>query len=361
MINFCIFAVKLRLYQEMNKPKIDLLFSGVLFSILGLLVWFILANYVGAPKNIMKIFSSPWAGLFIITFSNILGKLIISISIWLNTQYIQNIGKKKKKAVLMHMIIILILLAVNYAILVIAKLLSDTPQPFTFPHGGIHILIMVWFIEVVILGLLLTNRAMGQMLHYQQQAYRMQKENAIARYAVLQNQLNPHFLFNSLNALVVEIECNPQRAVTFTHQLSDVYRYVLQVQKRNLVTLEDELKFTSAYLYLHEVRLGNCIHCDIDISNEQKEYQLPPLTFQILLENIIKHNSISSSQPMEIMIAVVDEWLVVSNTLCPRVSTESTGLGLKNLSNRCQMILEKDIQIVCTKNLFTVKIPLLYE
>lgn len=75
----------------------------------------------------------------------------------------------------MHMIIILILLAVNYAILVIAKLLSDTPQPFTFPHGGIHILIMVWFIEVVILGLLLTNRAMGQMLHYQQQAYRMQK------------------------------------------------------------------------------------------------------------------------------------------------------------------------------------------
>ena len=64
MINICIFAVKLRLYQEMNKPKIDLLFSGVLFSILGLLVWFILANYVGAPKNIMKIFSSPWAGLF---------------------------------------------------------------------------------------------------------------------------------------------------------------------------------------------------------------------------------------------------------------------------------------------------------
>ena len=259
------------------------------------------------------------------------------------------------------MIIILILLAVNYAILVIAKLLSDTPQPFTFPHGGIHVLIVAWFVEIVILGLLLTNRAMGQMLHYQQLAYRIQKENAIARYAVLQNQLNPHFLFNSFNTLVVEIECNPQRAVTFTHQLSDLYRYVLQVQKRNFVALEDELKFVSAYLYLHEVRLGNCIHCEIDISNEQKEYQLPPLTFQILLENIIKHNSISSSQPMEIMIAVADEWLAVSNTLCPRVSTESTGLGLKNLSNRCQMLLGHDIQIVRTKNLFTVKIPLLYE
>lgn len=337
------------------------MFPEVLFSILGLLAWFILANYAGAPENIMKIFSSPWAGLFIVTFSNILGKLIIRISIWLSTQYVQNIGKKKKETVLIYMIIILILLAVNYAILVIAKLLSDTPQPFTFPHGGIHVLIVAWFVEIVILGLLLTNRAMGQMLHYQQLAYRIQKENAIARYAVLQNQLNPHFLFNSFNTLVVEIECNPQRAVTFTHQLSDLYRYVLQVQKRNFVALEDELKFVSAYLYLHEVRLGNCIHCEIDISNEQKEYQLPPLTFQILLENIIKHNSISSSQPMEIMIAVADEWLAVSNTLCPRVSTESTGLGLKNLSNRCQMLLGHDIQIVRTKNLFTVKIPLLYE
>lgn len=345
----------------MDKQKKDLLFPEVLFSILGLLAWFVLANYAGAPENIMKIFSSPWAGLFIVTFSNILGKLIIRISIWLSTQYVQNIGKKKKETVLIYMIIILILLAVNYAILVIAKLLSDTPQPFTFPHGGIHVLIVAWFVEIVILGLLLTNRAMGQMLHYQQLAYRIQKENAIARYAVLQNQLNPHFLFNSFNTLVVEIECNPQRAVTFTHQLSDLYRYVLQVQKRNFVALEDELKFVSAYLYLHEVRLGNCIHCEIDISNEQKEYQLPPLTFQILLENIIKHNSISSSQPMEIMIAVADEWLAVSNTLCPRVSTESTGLGLKNLSNRCQMLLGHDIQIVRTKNLFTVKIPLLYE
>ena len=345
----------------MDKQKKDLLFPEVLFSILGLLAWFILANYAGAPENIMKIFSSPWAGLFIVTFSNILGKLIIRISIWLSTQYVQNIGKKKKETVLIYMIIILILLAVNYAILVIAKLLSDTPQPFTFPHGGIHVLIVAWFVEIVILGLLLTNRAMGQMLHYQQLAYRIQKENAIARYAVLQNQLNPHFLFNSFNTLVVEIECNPQRAVTFTHQLSDLYRYVLQVQKRNFVALEDELKFVSAYLYLHEVRLGNCIHCEIDISNEQKEYQLPPLTFQILLENIIKHNSISSSQPMEIMIAVADEWLAVSNTLCPRVSTESTGLGLKNLSNRCQMLRGHDIQIVRTKNLFTVKIPLLYE
>ena len=244
----------------MDKQKKDLLFPEVLFSILGLLAWFILANYAGAPENIMKIFSSPWAGLFIVTFSNILGKLIIRISIWLSTQYVQNIGKKKKETVLIYMIIILILLAVNYAILVIAKLLSDTPQPFTFPHGGIHVLIVAWFVEIVILGLLLTNRAMGQMLHYQQLAYRIQKENAIARYAVLQNQLNPHFLFNSFNTLVVEIECNPQRAVTFTHQLSDLYRYVLQVQKRNFVALEDELKFVSAYLYLHEVRLGNGGH-----------------------------------------------------------------------------------------------------
>lgn len=346
--------------QEMDNQRMNLLFPGMLFSALGVLVWLLLANYMEMDKDIMEILHSPWVGLFMVVLFNMVGVLTVRISTWLNTQYILN-APKRWKVILMYTIVMVMFLPINYGFLVVAKLLSGTPQPFIFPNGGIRILIVVWFVEMIVLGLLLANRAMVQMFRFQQQATRMQEENMVARYAALQNQLNPHFLFNSFNTLVAEIEYNPQRAALFTRRLSDVYRYVLQGQKHKLVTLEEELAFASAYLYLHEVRLGGCIHCDMDISKEQREYCLPPLTLQLLLENVIKHNTISPTHPMRITFTVTDERLVVSNTLCPRTSTESTGIGLDNLSNRCRMTLGYDIQVIRTKNCFTVKIPLLYE
>ena len=344
----------------MDNQKTNLLFPGALFSALGMLVWLLLANYTETDKNIMDTLCSPWAGLFMVLLFNIVGFLTIRICAWLNTQYILNASKKWKIS-LMYMVIMVIFLLINYGFLVAAKLLAGTPQPFIFPNGGIRILIVAWFVEMVILGLLLANRAMAQMFRFQQRAAKMQEENMAARYAALQDQLNPHFLFNSFNTLVAEIEYNPQRAALFTRCLSNVYRYVLQMQKQKLVTLEEELTFASAYLYLHEVRLGNCIHCDMNISKEQWEYRLPPLTLQLLLENVIKHNFISLTRPIHIKLTVTDEWLVVSNTLCQKTSTESTGVGLTNLSNRCRMAIGHDIRVIRTESCFTVKIPLLYE
>lgn len=344
----------------MDNQRLNLLFPGTLFSALGILVWLLLANYMEMNENIMETLRSPWVGLFMTVLFNLVGFLTVRISTWLNTQYILN-APKRWKVIFIYTVVMVMFLPINYGSLVVAKLLSGTPQPFVFPNGGIRILIVVWFVEMIVLGLLLANRAMAQMFRFQQRVTRMQEESMAARYAALQNQLNPHFLFNSFNTLVAEIDYNPQRAALFTRRLSDVYRYVLQVQKHKLVTLGEELTFASAYLYLHEVRLGDCIHCDMDISKEQREYRLPPLTLQLLLENAIKHNSISPTRPMRITFTITDEWLVVSNTLCPRTGTESTGVGLANLSNRCRMTLGYDIQVVRTENCFTVKIPLLYE
>ena len=150
------------------------------------------------------------------------------------------------------------------------------------------------------LGLLLANRSIRNALKLQQQAAALQKENNTARYTALQNQLNPHFLFNSLNTLISEIRYNPANAELFTQHLSDVYRYTLQCQNQRLTTLREELDFLNSYVFLHRVRLGDCIYIDNRIPESCLEYQLPPLTIQLLAENVIKHNVIHMGKPMTI-------------------------------------------------------------
>lgn len=344
----------------MNSSAKNMLSPGLLFTGLGIFAWLLLANYTETERTILRTLRSPWAGLFMAVLFNALGFLTIRISAWLNTRYELN-ARRKWRVALAYAGGMAVFLLIDYGFLVSAKLLSGTSQPFIFPNGGVRILIVVWLVELVVLGMLLTNRAMARTLHLQQRAAELQKENNEARYAALQSQLNPHFLFNSFNTLVAEIEYDPKRAVLFTRKLSDVYRYVLQAQRQPLVTLREELTFASAYLYLHSVRLGDCIRCRMDIPAEEQELRLPPLTLQLLIENILKHNVISTAHPMQITMAVAEGCLTVSNTLRPKPCETSTGIGLENLSTRCRMVAGCSIEVIRTPDFFTVKIPLLYE
>lgn len=202
---------------------------------------------------------------------------------------------------------------------------------------------------------------MSQALKLKQQAAELRRENDTAHYRALQQQLNPHFLFNSLNTLIAEIEYDPARAVSFTKCLSEVYRYVLQVQERTLVTLEEELHFADAYMYLHRVRLGDCLSCRTEIDTGMRECLLPPLTLQLLIENVIKHNAVTPSHPLEIEIKAAGGWLAVSNPVRRKMGAESEGVGLANLSNRCRIMLGREISVSDTGYSFTVKIPLIHE
>ena len=161
--------------------------------------------------------------------------------------------------------------------------------------------------------------------------------------------------------MIAEIEYNPGNAVRFTKHLSSVYRYVLQCQDKTLVTLAEELEFLQSYLFLHEVRLGDCISYNCCIPSGYTGCMLSPLTLQLLAENVINHNSITLSKPMKIEICLEEEYLVVSNPIQPKKSHESPGVGLKNLSNRCLLMLGKEIIIQREEKVFTVKVPLLYE
>ena len=187
--------------------------------------WLIILSY---PR--CQIYSILKELLSFYLLSNILGySTLLRLSSWLNNQYALNL-RKRWKIITIYIAVTLLFFLLNYSLLIIGKLLVGSYNIFIFPNGGWRILILVWLVELVIVGLLLSNRSIQNTLKLQQEAAELQKENNTARYAALQNQLNPHFLFNSLNTLIAEIEYNPSNTVRFTKHLSSVYRYVLQVR-----------------------------------------------------------------------------------------------------------------------------------
>ncbi len=338
--------------------KWNAILYGLLFSGLGAFSYLLLVNYTELSAHVADVLYSKGAFVFFVAAFNVLGYSTLRISSWMNDQYALNI-RKRWKIVVIYAIVMLLLLLLNYSLLVVAKMLVGMDDPLIFPNGGWRILLVVWLVELVILGLLLANRSIQNTLKLQQEAAALQKENNTARYTALQNQLNPHFLFNSLNTLIAEIEYNPDNAVRFTKNLSSVYRYVLQSQDKTLVSLGEELEFLDSYLFLHKVRLGDCISCVCDIPADLTEAMLPPLTLQLLVENVIKHNTITSARPMKIDIFVQEDRLVVANLVQPCKSRESSGIGLKNLSNRCKLMLGEEIRALHEKEMFIVKVPLL--
>ncbi len=330
-----------------------------LFTGLGVFSYLLLSD-INLSAEVSETLSSAGTLAFIIIAFNILGFTTIRSGIWISRQYPVYIRQRWKIAWI-YGTVALALLLLNYGLIVTAKLLAGAAHPFTFPNGGLRILIVVWLAELVILGLLLANQSMQNTMKLQQESAGLKAENDAARYAALQNQLNPHFLFNSLNTLIAEIEYDPKNAVVFTAKLSNVYRYVLQQQNKPLVTLREELEFAAAYLFLHQVRLDGDIRWQAHIPDNYMESMLPPLTLQLLVENIIKHNTINKHYPMEIRISVNEGMLVVGNPVQPKLGVASSGVGLENLSKRCKLMLHRDIQTENSGGVFTIKIPLLYE
>lgn len=344
----------------MTDSQKNRLLRTVLFSGLGIFACLLLGNYTNLPSEAVVRLGAWWVYLFFIAVFNLLGEVVVRMSIWLNNQYLLG-GRRRLRLVLSYTITMLLMFGINYALLVSAKLLVGAASPFTFPNGGVRILILVWLVELVVLGLLSANYSMRETLRLQHLSAALQEETDAARYTALQQQLDPHFLFNNLNALIAEIEYDPVQAVIFTRNLSDVYRYVLQSQHKRLVTLADELHFAAAYLFLHRVRLGDCIRFETHIAEKYMEAQLPPLTLQLLLENVVKHNVVSTTYPMLISLSVADDVLSVANTFHPRHGESSTGVGLRNLHNRCLIAIGRGIEIQRSETRFIVKIPLCNE
>jgi sensor histidine kinase YesM len=185
------------------------------------------------------------------------------------------------------------------------------------------------------------------------------KESALARYEALKNQINPHFLFNSLNALTNLVYEDQDKAANFIKQLSEVYRYVLDSREKELVPIADELHFVDSYLYLQQIRFGENLHVKINLSLTKG--LIAPLALQLLLENAIKHNIVSVDDPLHISVFEEDGFICVENNLQKKSQPleSSTGLGLDNIRSRYRFLTDKEVVIVETEEKFLVKIPLI--
>ncbi|QCR24133.1 sensor histidine kinase [Pontibacter sp. SGAir0037] len=191
-------------------------------------------------------------------------------------------------------------------------------------------------------------------------AERLEKENIASQYESLKAQVNPHFLFNSLNVLTSLVETDQKQAVRFIRKLSEVYRYVLDSRQKEIVPLLEELHFLESYIYLQKIRHGEALQVQNDIPLDAS-LMVVPLALQMLIENAIKHNMALEEEPLQVHLYIENDYLVVQNNLQERrIREESTGMGLPNIESRYSYLTNNKVQIIATSQEFTVKLPLLY-
>lgn len=192
------------------------------------------------------------------------------------------------------------------------------------------------------------------------EAEQLRSSRLATQYQSLKDQLNPHFLFNSLNALSNLVYEDADKSASFIQKLSKIYRYVLDVQQEELVGLDRELEFAKNYLDLQKIRFEENLSFSIAVPNCEDCF-LPPLSLQLLLENAIKHNIASQDHPLFIQILQKENELLVSNTFQPKSSQNepSTGVGLENIRLRYKILSKKRPEIIQTENEFLVRLPLL--
>lgn len=193
-----------------------------------------------------------------------------------------------------------------------------------------------------------------------QETEQVKSEALALKYKVLQDQINPHFLFNSLNVLGSLIDIDISKAKEFTHELSHFYRDVLQFKDRDIISLKEEVDFVKKYVYLQQIRFGEALDVEI-FANENIGGKVIPLSLQALVENAIKHNEISKANPLKIVIAITDNHeLIVENNIQPKnILSESSKTGLKNLAGRYEFLTGKKMIVTKNNHYFRVSLPLI--
>jgi len=190
---------------------------------------------------------------------------------------------------------------------------------------------------------------------------KMERARVEAELEALKNQIDPHFIFNSLNTLSHLIENDSAKAKQFNDNLADVYRYILLNKERNLVLLKEELEFLDNYYSLITIRFGNALNVQIDLDGTLRDqYLVPPISLQTLLENVMKHNEFSEARPLTVRVSMTNDSIRFSNEIRPKRSRKPTSrVGLKNLNERYKLVTEKEIAVNQTDGHFTVTLPVL--
>ncbi len=219
-----------------------------------------------------------------------------------------------------------------------------------------------WFLILVALSLLAWIYAYFRQREANlKRVAQLQQQRMIYEYDHLRNQINPHFLFNSLNTLTTLIEEEPKKAVKYSEHLSDLYRNILTYHSEDLVIVSEELNILKDYIHIQQSRFGPALQVEIDIDESTaQEKKIVPLALQLLLENAMKHNVVSKKTPLHIRIFAKDNYLVITNNIQPKLSKEKgVGLGLKTIRKRYAIATDRPVSFKVEDNLYVVRIPLL--
>ena len=214
--------------------------------------------------------------------------------------------------------------------------------------------------SLLILSMLITNSILffvnwKKSVVFQEQ---LKREQLDLQYETLKSQVNPHFLFNSLNSVTSLIKKDPDKAILFVKKLSDVYRYVLEQKDNEIVTIESELKFLNSYIFLQKIRFGENLLINVDVAERNRN--IIPLSLQMLMENVIKHNVISKEFPLTIDIFTKDEnYLVMRNSLKKKPALSTGNIGIENIKSRFQFFTNRPLLINESETHFTVEIPII--
>ncbi|HVD98137.1 MAG TPA: histidine kinase [Cytophagaceae bacterium] len=263
-----------------------------------------------------------------------------------------------KRSVLQFMFIVLFTAFFSILVAIVVKMIFNNTTHFSWTDYVAHFKSM--FILVVCTSVIFeVLYSFKRWDHAHREAELLRGENAIAQLETLKTQVNPHFLFNSLNTLSASISENPALAETFVEKLSDFYRYVLDTQHKNMVSLATELQFVKAYVFLQNIRFGQALEVVMEERSSTEEVFIPPLVLQMLLENAIKHNSLSQTRPLIVKLTIKEDEVVVQNKIYKKITPEpSTGLGLQNIRKRVEFLSGKTVKVQHTEEEFIVIIPL---
>jgi len=273
--------------------------------------------------------------------------------------YFDWISKPLRKIAVLILSVIFYTVPVSVLLLVgWYKVFSKEPVNWNIVNqSALIILIAVIFITHVYETIFLVKESENEMIRNEQ----LERARAEAELEALKNQIDPHFIFNSLNTLSYLIDNNPVKAKQFNDNLADVYRYILQNKARDLVLLHEELEFLQSYFLLLQIRFEKAVQLKINIQKEAlDQYLIPPISLQILVENAIKHNEFSETSPLSIEIEMKNDELVVHNQVHRKVLRKaSSRIGLQNLGERYKLTTNKEIVIKDEEKDFTVSLPIL--
>lgn len=309
------------------------------------------------PTTNMKQGLIAWAMLIILVVLQWIGIVLIVRLSWRRYKSLNDVNKR----LLFSFLISLIWVA---PLMVLADYITVIVLNNESYHGFIAKMPFYLFNSVI-----LSFTAIGatEAIYYYNQLRVSEREkeelkriNLHTQYDSLKQQVNPHFLFNSLNTLASLISIDAKKAETFVEEMSQVYRYLLQSNQEELVPLQSELKFIHSYLHLLKTRFGDALQINLDVPQLYYQAKMPPLTLQLLVENAVKHNEISLANPLFINISVEHNHMIIRNNLQKKLlRLPSAKIGLANIMTKYHLLGMAEAEVRETEDEFIVKLPML--